>query len=164
MNVERVMTKNVRTCGPDESLDTAARIMWEGDCGCVPVVEADDTGRVVGMLTDRDVCMAAYTCGKCLCDLSVKDAMAHVVVGCRPDDSIAAAESSMRKAQVRRLPVLDEDGHLLGLISLADIAREAARGRSSKKQKVSDAEVGQALSDICRPRAGEPAGDEMCTP
>jgi len=158
MNVEQVMTKNVSTCGPDDILNTAAKIMWESDCGCVPVVEADGTGRVVGMLTDRDISMAAYTRGRCLCDLSVKDAMAHAVVGCRPDDSIAAAESAMRKAQIRRLPVLDEEGHLLGLISLADIACEAARERNSKRQEVSDAEVGQALSDICWPRPATPSG------
>ena len=123
MKVEDVMTRNVESCGVNQSLSAAARIMWEKDCGCVPVVDPD--GRCVGMLTDRDICMAAYTQGQPLWAISVSSAMSHVVHGCLPGDSLSRAELLMRAHQVRRLPVMGFDGQLIGILSLADLAREA---------------------------------------
>lgn len=155
MSVEQLMTKDVRVCRPEESLNDAAKIMWESDCGCVPVVSGDDERKLVGVITDRDICMAAYTQGKRLEDLPVDRAMAREVLTCSPADAIAAAERMMRKACVRRLPVVDESGHLLGIVSLADIAREAARERETRKKEVTDAEVGETLSAICEPRGAE---------
>jgi CBS domain-containing protein len=128
--------------------------MWEGDCGCVPVVDQD--GRVVGMLTDRDVCMAAYTQGKPLTDVRVESAMAKQVHSCRPDDAVATAERTMRERQVRRLPVIDAKGRLVGLLSLNDIAIEAVRERELRQREVSAAEVGLTLAALCAHRAPRP--------
>ena len=64
MKVEQLMTKSVATCGPDKSADDAARIMWERDCGFVPITESTSNPRVIGVVTDRDLCMAAYTRGR----------------------------------------------------------------------------------------------------
>jgi CBS domain-containing protein len=154
MNVEQLMMKGVRTCRPEESLNDAAQILWENDCGCVPIVSSEG-GKLVGVITDRDICMAAYTQGKTLGEMPVHGMMTRKVLTCSPDDTIAAAQRAMREGRVRRLPVVDESGQLLGLISLADIAREAARKRGSKKKLVTPSEVGKTLSAICEPHGAE---------
>jgi CBS domain-containing protein len=154
MHVENVMTRAVKTCGRDDSLDVAARIMWEHDCGCAPVVDAD--GRVVGMLTDRDMCMAAYTCGATLASLRVGGAMAATVYCCRPKDSLATAEQMMRAHRIRRLPVTADDGRLVGILSLSDLARETAHERTRKgKADVTAKDVSDTLAAICGPRSQE---------
>lgn len=154
MNVERLMTKDVRTCTPEQSLNQAVCIMWERDCGCVPVTSEDGTGRVVGILTDRDACMAAYFKGSNLKELKVRDAMSRSVRSCKPSDSVAEAEERMREEQVRRLPVVDEAEQLIGLISLADISKAAARAARSKsrKKQITEAEIGETLAAICQCR------------
>lgn len=153
MQVERIMARDVKTCGVDDMLNRAAQLMWEGDCGCVPVIAADGDGRVIGILTDRDICMAAYTQGRPLFEISVGSAMAHKVIGCVPSDDLKRAETLMHDNQLRRLPVLDDSGRLLGIISINDIAREAARERATRRgaAEVSDAEVGYTFEGICQP-------------
>lgn len=127
-HVEQLMSRNVATCRPDDRLDTAARIMWERDCGVVPVTLLEEGGeRVVGMITDRDVCMAAYTQGRRLADVPVSTAMSRGIRTCQPTDRIQSAIRLMAKEQLHRLPVVDPTGHLVGLLSLADVAREEAR-------------------------------------
>lgn len=153
MKIEQLMTKAVSTCRPDETLDAAAHRMWQADCGCLPVTEADGSGRVLGMLSDRDICMAAHFRGRSLHEIRVGDAMAREVRACNPGDSLAEAEAIMCEARVRRLPVVDSAEQLLGIISLADLAREAARERGAKKRKqVSETEIGGTLAAICEPR------------
>jgi len=156
MDVAQLMVREVQTCRPEDMLNTAARIMWEYDCGCVPVVDAGT--RIVGMLTDRDICMAAYTQGRALDGISVAQVMSKDVHTCKAEDPIAFAEGIMRAHKVRRLPVADADGHLLGILSLNDIARQAARERTRKTKKaVSAAEVADILGAICEPRAAADA-------
>jgi CBS domain-containing protein len=121
MNVEELMTREVRTCAPTDSMNDAARIMWEHDCGCVPIVASD--GTVVGIITDRDICMAAYTQGRRLMYMNVESAASKNVVTVGQDESIRRAAQLMRDAKVHRLPVVDTVGRLVGLISLSDLAR-----------------------------------------
>lgn len=121
-SVRSLMTTHVRTCRSDDSLVHAAQLMWETDCGAVPVL-TDDT--VVGIITDRDVCMASYTQGKRLEDINVESAMSKVLFSCGPDESIGAALATMGDKRVRRLPVLNENGKLLGIISISNVARWA---------------------------------------
>lgn len=155
MKVEEIMRRDVSTCSPEASLNEAARIMWEGDRGCVPVVESQ--GRVVGMLTDRDVCMAAYTRGARLPELSVQDAMAKQVKWCTPQTDLDEAQQMMRDAQVRRLPVVDASRRVVGVLSLVDIAAEATRRRRAKRRRTvtesSVCETLAAVSEPHRPRA-----------
>ena len=151
MNVGQLMTQSVRSCRAEDTLNMAAQIMWDNDCGCVPVVDAER--RVIGMLTDRDACMAAYTQGGPLRALKVSAAMSKKVVSCRPEDTLAAAEGLMKAKQIRRLPVVDADAHLIGIISLNDIAREAEREGTRAKKEVTTDEVALALATICRPRS-----------
>lgn len=152
MKVEQLMTKKVVSCRGDETLSDAARVMWEHDCGFVPIVESADNARVVGVVTDRDVCMATYTRGLAPSEVWIRDVMSTGVRQCKPSDTLAAAEEAMREAQIHRLPVVDEAGQLLGVISLADIARQAAREAGAKRRAVSAAEIGETLAAIRKPR------------
>jgi CBS domain-containing protein len=151
MKVRELMTADAKACGPNETLNRAAQLMWENDCGAVPVVDEDQ--RVIGMVTDRDVCMAAYTQGVPLAQSLVESAMSKGAYTCLPGDDITTAKKLMRERQIRRLPVVDEEGRLAGIISLSDIAREAERERASKsrRRQVKDTEVVELLGAVCMP-------------
>ena len=112
MKVKDVMTTNVRTCFTSDSLATAAQLMWDHDCGCVPVLNAH--GQVVGMITDRDVCMAAFFQGVPIGEIKVSTVMSRQLFDCTSDDDLSAAETTMREKKVRRLPVLNQEGRLVG--------------------------------------------------
>src|SRR5215211_1229064 len=112
MHVAEVMTRDVSCCTADDSLSVAARMMWECDCGSVPVLESP-SGRAIGMITDRDVCMATLLQDRAPSAISVREAMSHGLHSCTPEDSIARAEGLLRDHQIRRLPVLDESGQVI---------------------------------------------------
>lgn len=148
MKVKDLMATEVKCCAGYDTLNSAAQLMWEHDIGCVPVIDNDR--RVIGMLTDRDICMAAYTQGVALSGAPVTSAMSKQVFACAPDDEVAVAEKLMREQQVRRLPVLDGQGRLARIISLNDIAREGAREAELKRaREVTDAEIAQLLTSVC---------------
>ncbi len=130
MKVAEVMNPAVVPCRPDDSLNRAAQIMWEQDCGCAPVVEG---GRLVGFVTDRDICMAAYTQGRPLGHLFVRAAMANKILSCRAEDSVESCLKTMAENCVRRLPVVDDGGRLVGILSLADVLQATLSGKSRKK-------------------------------
>jgi CBS domain-containing protein len=153
LRVGDLMQTEVRSCTPADALAEAARIMWERDCGCVPVVAQDGSGRAVGMITDRDVCMAAWTRGQPLSRIPVGEVMASRLTVCRPEDDVAEAEALMRTAQVRRLPVVDGAGHLRGILSLADLAEAAAGAHGVPAGAVGPGELGVVLEAVCRPRS-----------
>jgi CBS domain-containing protein len=150
MNVAALMNRTVETCHPDDNLSIAAEKMWKRDVGCLPVVTG--MGRVVGMVTDRDICMASYLQGRSLSEIPVAAAMSKDVHTCRSDDGLIEAEETMRQRQVRRLPVLDASGSLEGIISLNDLAREAEREMGRKRRQVSPQEVSVTLAAVCAPR------------
>jgi len=151
MKVQEIMSTTVLTCHPDDSHEQAARLMWEHDCGVVPVV--DEEQRVVGMLTDRDVCMGAYTSGCRLADLRVARSMATRVHSCRPEDSIERALEEMREARVRRLPVVDSRQHVVGLLSIGDVLRNLARLDERGRSGLGQVTLG-ALGGICETDGG----------
>lgn len=126
MNIDALMTPEPQACTSENTLREAAKKMWDHSYGCLPVV--DDDGRVVGMLTDRDICLAAYIQEDTLDALHVGSAMTPDPHTLRGSQSVAEAMEAMRGYHVRRLPVVDEEGVLTGLLSLDDIAREAVAG------------------------------------
>ena len=150
MKVQELMSTDIATCSPNDMLNHAAQIMWEHDCGAVPVVDAES--HVVGMLTDRDICMAAYTTGKPLWEISVSSACAHAVLSCKLNDSIKTAENVMRNAQVRRLPVVDEEGKLYGMLSLGDLAIHVHKPRL-RANGLSYESIAMTLAAISEPAA-----------
>lgn len=150
MLVEHLMNRFVHTCDSNDSVNRAAELMWEHDCGCVPVTDSDR--HVIGIVTDRDIAMAAYTQGKRLTEIPVADIMSRDVYSCSEGDTVLVAEGLMRMHQIRRLPVLDSDGSLAGLITLNDLAGEAARIRDLRKPPLRLDEVAETLAKIGRHR------------
>jgi CBS domain-containing protein len=149
MKVQEVMTEDVKTCSPDTNLAAATALMWEYDCGALPVVANGKTP--VGMITDRDIAMAVGTRGRSPQDIRVDEVMSAQLFACAPDDDIHAALKTMRKDKVRRLPVVT-DGTLEGILSLNDVVLQAQKG---------DAELDyddvvstfKALCEHCQPKA-----------
>jgi CBS domain-containing protein len=124
MRVKHVMTRDVQTCRPETNLSTAAMQMWSADCGVLPVVTIH--GEVVGMITDRDICMAAATKHRDPATIRVKEVISGQVYACSPDADIHTALNLMRQKQVRRLPIINgEDGKLVGILSIDDVALKA---------------------------------------
>lgn len=152
MKASDLMTRDVRVCSREDSLEQAARTMWESDIGCLVVVDAER--RPVGMITDRDIAMAAYTQGVLLRDAHVWTAMSAHVVSCSPGMSLADLESRMRTTQVRRLPVVDAEGQLVGIVALGDIARSS---QSSVLRKTESPGLARTLASITAPRATDGA-------
>ena len=149
MKVEQIMSRPALTCGVHDAANRAAQVMWESDIGCVVVVEHE---RVVGIVTDRDLCMAAYTRGTTLGQISVGDVMTRNVAAVRQDDRLGMAEALMRSKKVRRLPVVDAKDRLVGLLSLNDVARAAQQQRGRRVPDVPGDEVIATLGAICEPR------------
>jgi CBS domain-containing protein len=121
MRIRDLMTDDVSSLPASASGADAARIMWERDCGVVPIVGPE--GQPIGMVTDRDLCMASYTRGENLHAITLGSVMSRSPVTCRPSESVHEAEARMASAKVRRLVVVDDRGALVGLVSLGDLAR-----------------------------------------
>ncbi len=150
MRIKEVMSQPVVTCPIDATLDHAARLMWEFDCGIVPLVNAD--GRLAGVVTDRDICMAGYTQGLALRQIPVSTAMASRVVAAHIDDGVESVEALMRDHKVRRIPILDAEGRPVGIASVNDFARLAARVHKS----AIDRDLVNTLAAVCQPRPSPP--------
>ncbi len=155
MRVREIMSSPVVTCPEDARLNDVARAMWERDCGSIPIVDRD--GRLRGILTDRDICMAAYTQGRPIQEIPVSAVMASHVLVCHVDDSLEMAGQLMREGQVRRIPVIDNDGRPAGIVSVNDVTRAAADQRRSNV----DREVVETMAAVGEPRftprrAGQP--------
>ena len=150
MKVQELMTTNVARVGLDDSLAAAAGAMWDADCGAVPVL--DGGGRVVGMITDRDICMAAWSRNCAPAGIAVSAVMSWNPSVCRPTDTVHAAERLMREGQIRRLPVVDADQRLVGILSLADIARAAeSRPQPGRSGPLAADDVSATLAGIVQP-------------
>jgi CBS domain-containing protein len=145
------MTKSVRYVRRNEALSAAAKIMWDCDCGTVPVLE--ETGeRVVGMITDRDICMATWSRDAAPSSIPVSNAMSKDLYYCSSSDDITTAETLMRSQQIRRLPILDSSKRLVGILSLADVARRTARpGARGADADIRPDELALMLADISQP-------------
>jgi CBS domain-containing protein len=126
MKVQEVMTQDVKACFPDTNLAAAAVLMWENDCGVLPVVV--NSGNTVGVITDRDIAIAVGTRGRAPQDLRVDEVIQGPVIACTLDDDVHTALKTMRKDKVRRLPVLNSEGVLKGILSINDVALHAQKG------------------------------------
>ncbi len=153
MKIERIMHRKVWTCRQDDTLTRAAQLMWDHDVGALPVVDEHD--RVVGMITDRDICMSAYTTGCALGDLRVNQAMTGDVVTCTPEDSDEAVARLMASAQIRRVPVVDRDRRAQGIVSINDLAHVMQKGKG-----VSAETVATTIAAVSEPRAGSELATE----
>jgi CBS domain-containing protein len=123
--------------------------MWERDCGSVPVVDAE--GKPIAMITDRDICMAAYTQGQPLADIPVSSAASRRLVAVREDDSLDVAEALMQKNKIRRIPVIDKGGRLVGILSMNDLARQAQAKGFPRGDSLSPENIAQTLAAVSQP-------------
>jgi len=131
LEVRDLMTPNVTTVHASDPLSVVAKLLWDCDCGAIPVLE-DGGERVVGMITDRDICMATWSRNLAPSQIATSDAMSQGLVYCSPTDSIESAEGLMRSRKVRRLPVLDSQRKLVGILSVTDIARVARQPSAAR--------------------------------
>jgi CBS domain-containing protein len=146
MIVKDIMKKDVATCTPNDGIATAIKIMRDHKCGFVPVI--DSHGFVAGVVTDRDLCFAlADGRHRTAEHVAVKAAMSHPVFSCFPHENVKTVIATMAKHHVRRLTVLDEQGHLQGVLSMDDIV-QAPRGRGTPTAE----EVVDALKGIYKAR------------
>ena len=148
MLAQDLMTHPAITCHVNDPLTVAARAMWDHDIGSIGVV--NDDGVLTGMLTDRDICMAAYTQGRPLDEILANSAMAHKVVSARPDQRLGEIEHLMADHQLRRIPIVDADGRPLGMVSINDVA-VASDGPASEIARGAT-RLTHTLASICRPR------------
>ena len=129
MNISELMTKNPCTVSPDSPVSEAARLMKEEDVGIIPVVEqvggTETRGRLVGVVTDRDIAVRHVAEGR-MTDSPVRDVMSGGVKTASPGDSVESVMALMGREQLRRIPVVDDRGSLVGVVSQADLARKAS--------------------------------------
>jgi len=154
MTIQTILSADVRTCRPSDSLASAAHTLWDADCGLLPVVDADD--HVVGTVTDRDLCMGTLFQGKRMDEISVAEVMAKEVFRVGPTTSIVEALACMRTRQLRRLPVVDDEGRLLGLVTLADVARAWSRCADVGGRVLSADDVARTLAGVVRSQSDGP--------
>lgn len=147
MKVKEVMTPNAQAIWLTESLADAAKLMWENDCGVLPIIKDGQT--VIGMITDRDICMAATMRDLHPSGISVEEVMTGLVYSVKPDDDVAEALLQMREHRVRRLPVIDTDGELKGIVSMNDVVLHADAGGAAE-DRIDYGEIVQTFQAICR--------------
>jgi len=147
MKVQEAMTETAVSCHPDANLAVVTAVMWEHNCGQLPVV--DDQGKVTAVITDRDICIALGTRNQRACDVRVSDVVCRATVLCRPDDHLRSALKTMAEERVRRLRVIHHDGTLVGILSLDDITLQARHRGDTDPPPVSFEDVMQTLRAIC---------------
>jgi CBS domain-containing protein len=143
MQVGDIMTRVIFTCDTQASLEDIARVMSDHDCGYVPIVNEHD--KLKGVVTDRDVALAAYNQGKRLADIPVVDVMAQHVHTCAADASVELAHQIMRSAEIRRLPVVGQGGKLVGLVTWSDLFAAAHREPSAAAAAAAKEQIVETL-------------------
>jgi CBS domain-containing protein len=145
MQAKEIMSPNPQCCTPDDTLRDAARMMADTDCGCLPVIDDKVGKRVIGVLTDRDIAVRGVARGKTP-DSKVNDVMSPAPACCSAEDDVEVVEKIMVDKQVRRVPVVDAGGRVVGMIAQADLARD--------NRAASDREVGRIVEKISEPTPG----------
>jgi CBS domain-containing protein len=143
MNVEAVMTRFPAFCTPETSIEEAARLMVEFDCGAIPVVESRQLQRAIGVVTDRDIVCRVVAKGLNPVGMRVQAIMSQPLASVTPDTEVGEVANLMQSSQVRRLPVVGRDGILCGMVTQADLALSLTRR-----------EAGEILEEVSKPSAG----------
>ena len=146
MKVKEVMNPDARSIWITESLADAAKLMWQNDCGILPIIK--DGRKVVGMITDRDICMGTAMKDTNPSSISVEEVMSGKVYAATPDEDVEQALQTMKEYKVRRLPVVNAEGELTGILSMNDIVLKA-KG-SNGKAEIKYADVVETYQAICQ--------------
>jgi Predicted signal-transduction protein containing cAMP-binding and CBS domains len=142
MKIKDIMTAEPRTCSPETNLATAAELMLTADCGILPVVDSD--GRLVGIVTDRDMYIALATRDKLASQLTVGEVARKQVFTCEPDDDVHVALATMKQHHIRRLPVEGFGRTVAGVVSMNDILLATGARKGVRSDEVID-----TLQAIC---------------
>ena len=153
MKVKDVMMRTAASCGPETNLGAAVEILWDRNCGILPIV---DTGKkVIGVVTDRDICIALGTRNRLPSDITVGEVTSGKLFACAAEDDIRSAMATMARAKVRRLPVLTVDGKLEGILSMDDITMHSATRTGKGATELSHDDVVETLKAVYRPQLPE---------
>ena len=148
MKVRDAMMDRPYYCQPENNLGSATELMWNANCGFLPVQSAD--GKVIGVITDRDICIALGTRNCPAGGVSVGEVMSGKLYSCEPDDDIHMALQTMRDAKIRRLPVMAQNGALVGVLSMDDILFRAEPRSPGKEPELSSEEVVRTFRSIAQ--------------
>jgi CBS domain-containing protein len=152
MKVREIMTADVHFCHSTNNLAEAAAHLWDNDCGILPV--KDESGKLVGMISDRDICIATVTKNRLASEITVGEVSSnHEVHACAPNDDVQEALKLMQNHQVRRVPVVDNNGELCGILSINDVILAAEAGGWGQGVSFQDAMA--TLKAICEHRTNK---------
>lgn len=138
--IEQIMTKNPICCNPETKIDQVAGMMVQHDCGEIPVVESGQKKKLIGVITDRDIVIRSVARGINPLELSASDCMTSKPVSVKRDTDIERVCQLMEQHQIRRIPVVDENGYVCGMVSQADLATN-----------VSETEIGHVVRNVSHP-------------
>lgn len=150
MKVQDIMTRQVASCSPDTNLAAAAMLMWNNDCGVIPVVSADQ--KTIGVITDRDICMAVATKHRKAEEITIGEVTTGQLHACSPEDNIKTALDLMKTSRIRRLPVVDAEGKLQGILSMNDVVLVATETKGKNAPSCED--VTKTFKAICGHQSG----------
>jgi len=150
MKVQDVMIRTPAFCSPDTNLGAAVEILWNRNCGILPIV--DPQARVVGVVTDRDLCIALGTRNRLPGDIEVSEVASGNVYSCKPEDDVHTALETMAKQKVRRLLVVNKTGTLEGILSMDDVVLHAGTGGAGRTDELSHAEIVDTLRQVYGPQ------------
>jgi len=153
MKVRDVMMGTPASCGAETNLGAAVEILWNRNCGFLPVVNAQ--GKVVGVVTDRDICIALGTRSRLPGEVTVGEIISGKVFACGPDDDLRVALAVMGREKVRRLPVIGGDGKLEGILSMDNVVLHAEAGSPGRPSELSHEDVAVTLKKLYQPQLPE---------
>lgn len=148
MKVKEIMTPDVKAIWLTESLADAAELMWKNDCGVLPVIK--DGRKVIGLITDRDICMAAVMRDSKPSGVSIEEVMTGQVYCVNPEDDLDQALEIMQEHKVRRVPVVSAEGELEGILSMNDVVLHAEAAEDASTDGIGYGEVMKTFQAICR--------------
>ena len=161
MKVKEVMTPDAKAIWLTESLADAAKLMWENDCGVLPIIK--DGRKVIGLITDRDICMAIAMRDTVPSSVSVEEVMTGLVYAVKPEDDVHEALQTMQEHKIRRLPVLNVEGELEGMLSMNDIILHAKTSKSAAAGTIKYEDVVKTYQAICEHPVPAPATSAAAT-
>jgi CBS domain-containing protein len=150
VKVKEIMSAYVTSCGSNATLVAAAGVMRGYNCGTLPVI--DGGGKVIGMISDRDICLAVSKKDNDVSRIKVSEVISGKVYACAPTDDVKDALKTMRKKKAPGLPVVDGAGALKGILSIDDILLHARKARGKKSRKLSYKDAARTFQAICKPR------------
>ncbi len=161
MYARDIMTPEVAFCHPETNLASAAGLMWEHNCGALPVV--DHHMHVTGMITDRDICIALATRNRLASEVTVGEVAADYALSCNPEENIHGVLSTMRDHKIRRVPVVNPDGSLAGIISIDDLVLQASSRKGPNKSAITYTDVVETQKSIAGHFRAVPTMESIAT-